>query len=53
MTTNKLVHLEHVDFVLLEYGLKLLVAHDLSFVLGILQFVGFNVLPQSLHDLRS
>ena len=48
---NVFVHLEHVNLRLAKDSHHLLVANDLAFVLGILQIVAFDVLPQSLHDL--
>src|SRR5215204_4814795 len=40
-----LVHLEHGHPVLAEYGLELLVGHDLALVLRVLQLVFLNVVP--------
>jgi hypothetical protein len=47
-----LVHLEHVHLGLLEDCMHLVVAYDLSFVLWVLEIVGFDVFPKLLDHLR-
>jgi hypothetical protein len=51
MVTNLLVHLEHVDFGLLEHSLHLGVAQNLSFICRVLEIVGLDVFPKSLDNL--
>lgn len=53
MTANVLVHLEHVNSWLLENGLHLCVAYDLTTVAGVLELIGLDVLPKFLDDLGS
>lgn len=53
MASNVLVHTEHIDLGLLEYGHHLLVTADLAFVFGILKVICFDVLPQLLDNLRA
>lgn len=53
MIANILVHLEHVDSGLLEYSEHFRVAKDLSLIGGILEVVGFDMLPETLDDLRA
>jgi len=42
-----------MDFVGLEYQGHLVIAADLAFVSGILEFMAFDVLPDFLDDLGS
>ena len=51
LVAQKFVHLEHVDRVLLEHGLELLVAQNLSSVTWILKLVGLDMFPEFLDDL--
>lgn len=53
MAADQLVHLKHVDRVLLEDCLHPLVTAYLAFVLRLLQVIGLDVLPQLLDNLRS
>lgn len=53
VAAHQLVHLEHVYFLVLKYGSHLLVAEDLALIIRVLEVLGFDVLPQLLHDLRS
>src|SRR4029079_14168925 len=51
MPREVLVHLEHGHLVLAEDALELVVGQDLTAVLGVLQVVGLDVLPDLAHDL--
>lgn len=51
LVAKELVHLKHVNRTLLEYGLKLIVAEDLSLVARILELVRLDVLPELLDNL--
>ena len=53
MRRDELGHLEHRHFVFLEDGLQLIVGKDISLVLGILQIMLFDVIPDALHDLAA
>lgn len=53
MAPEKLVHGKHVDLVLLENGVQLLVAEDVALVVGVLQPVSLDVFPELLDDLRA
>lgn len=53
MIANQLVHLEHVDGVLLEDLAHPIVADNLALVAGVLQVVGLDVLPELFDNLRS
>lgn len=45
MVAHQFVHLEHVHLCLLEHGIHLFVAKDLSLVAGVLELVGLDMLP--------
>lgn len=51
LAPQELVHGKHVDLVLLKDSLQLLVAEDLTLVVGILELVAFDVIPELLDDL--
>lgn len=53
MGSDVLVHLEHGDLGLLEYGVHLGVANNLALVLRILQIIGLDVFPELVNDLKS
>ena len=50
---QEFVHGEHVNLILLKHQLHLLVTNDLAPVVRVLEFIGFDVLPYLLDDLRS
>lgn len=51
LLSQNLVHLEHIQLVNIEYSFKSLVTHDFTSIAWILQFVAFDIVPQSLHNL--
>ena len=51
LAAQELVHGEHVDLVLLEDGVELFVAEDLSLVARVLELVALDVVPELLDDL--
>ena len=53
MAPEKLVHGEHVDLILLEDGVELVVAENLALVGGVLELVALDVFPELLDDLRA
>lgn len=53
MAANQLVHLEHVDRVLLKHLAHPVVTDNLALVAGILQVVRLDVLPELLDNLGS
>lgn len=53
MVANQLVHLEHVDRVLLEHFAHSIVTDNLAFVAGVLQIVRLDVFPELLDNLGS
>jgi hypothetical protein len=50
MVADLLVHAEHVNLRLLEDGLHLLIAKNLSPVVWILEVVGLDVCPETLDN---
>lgn len=50
MVADLLVHTEHVNLGLLEDGLHLLIAKNLSPVVWILEVVGLDVCPEALDN---
>jgi hypothetical protein len=53
MAPEKLVHGKHVDLVLLEDGVQLFVAENITLVVRVLQPAGLDVFPELLDDLRA
>jgi hypothetical protein len=53
LVPEQLVHGEHVDLVLLEDGVQLIVAEDLAFVAGVLEVVTLDIVPELLDYLRA
>lgn len=53
LVPEQLVHGEHVDFILLEDGVQLVVAEDLALVAGVLEVVTLDVVPELLDYLRA
>ena len=53
MAPEKLVHGKHVDLVLLEDCVELFVADNLPLVVGVLELVTLDIIPQLLDDLRA
>lgn len=51
LVPEELVHGEHVDFILLEDGVELVVTEDLALVAGVLEAVTLDVVPELLDYL--
>jgi hypothetical protein len=47
------IHFEHVDLFASKNIPQPSVAHDLTFVGGVLEFIAFDIFPQEFHDLGS
>lgn len=51
MVAEEFIHRKHINLVLLEDGVQLFVAQDLSLIAGILQAVSLDVVPDFLDYL--
>lgn len=53
LVPEELVHREHVNLILFEDGVQFLVAADLPLVIGVLEPVVLDVIPELLDNLRT
>lgn len=53
VAADQLVHRKHIQAALLEYGLHLFVAKNLSLIVWVLKIVALDVLPELFDNLGS